>query len=96
MLSRDVLACTVAAVDTDWFSARVPGERRRRTLDPRLVAEPDRPLLAPGAKFWWVTERVLLPGCGRPEHVSAIRFQRPGKTAESLFLPDSQSPKRTA
>lgn len=87
VLRRDVHECVVVAVDSEFFSARFPGERRRRYFDPLLIADEDRPLLKPGARFWSVTERVCLRGSGRAEYVSAIRFQRPGHaTAESLFL----------
>lgn len=86
----------VTAVDAEFFSARFPGERRRRYFDPLLVADEDRALLKPGARFWSVTERVCLRGSGRPEYVSAIRFQRPGVSAESLFSPNPSSPKGAA
>lgn len=78
---REVWLCTVTAVADEWFSARVPGEkRRRRYVDLVQVADEDRPLLLPGAKFWWVAEWT------RPGEVThAIRFRRPGVTAEQAF-----------
>ena len=93
VLERRVDAFVVAALEPDHLAARVPGRRGRRLVDLALVPVADRPLLRVGARFWLVSERVLLPGCGRPEHVSAIRFQRPGRSAESLFLPNPSSPK---
>lgn len=77
---REVLLCTVAAVADGWFSARVPGEKRRRYFDPVMVADEDRLLLAVGAKFWWVSERTY-PG----EVTSAIRLRRLGVTPEQAF-----------
>lgn len=83
---RQVWLCTVTAVADEWFSARVPGERRRRYLDLVQVADDDLPLLVPGAKFWWVAEWT------RPGEVThAIRFRRPGVTAEHAFRGGEQS-----
>lgn len=85
---REVLLCTVAAVAEEWFSARVPGEKRRRPFDLCQVGDADRPLLTQGAKFWWLSEWT-----GPGEVTSAIRLRRLGVTPEQAFLPDSTSPK---
>lgn len=77
---REVLLCTVAAVADGWFSARVPGEKRRRPFDVCQVGDGDVPLLVVGAKFWWVREWTG-PGCV----TDAIRFRRLGVTAEQAF-----------
>lgn len=77
---RVVLLCTVTAVADGWFSARVPGEKRRRYFDHCQVGDGDRPLLVVGAKFWWLREWT------RPGEVThAIRLRRPGVTAEQAF-----------
>lgn len=77
---RVVLLCTVTAVQDGWFSARVPGEKRRRPFDVPLVASADRALLGVGARFWWVREWT-----GPGSVTDAIRFRRPGVTAEQAF-----------
>lgn len=77
---RVVLLCTVTAVADGWFSARVPGEKRRRYFDLCQVGDADRALLVVGAKFWWLSEWTH-PG----EVTSAIRLRRPGVTAEQAF-----------
>lgn len=76
---RVVLLCTVTAVADGWFSARVPGEKRRRYFDLCQVGDADRPLLV-GAKFWWLSEWT-----GPGEVTSAIRLRRLGVTAEQAF-----------
>lgn len=96
VLDRRVEPFVVAAIEPDHLAARVPGRRSRRLIDLGLVPAADRGLLRVGARFWLLTERVLLPGCRRPEYVSAIRFQRPGQTTtEALFLPHSPTPEET-
>lgn len=77
---RVVLLCTVTAVADAWFSARVPGEKRRRYFDLCQVGDADRALLVVGAKFWWLSEWTH-PG----EVTSAIRLRRLGVTAEQAF-----------
>lgn len=77
---REVLLCTVTAVQDGWFSARVPGGKRRRPFDLCQVGDGDRPLLVVGAKFWWLSEWTH-PG----EVTSAIRLRRPGVGAEQAF-----------
>lgn len=85
---REVLLCTVTAVADGWFSARVPGEKRRRPFDLCQVGDGDRSLLVVGAKFWWLSEWT-----GPGEVTSAIRLRRPGISAQAAFLPDPTSPK---
>lgn len=80
VLRRDVDEFVVAAVATEHFSARRPGERSRQWFPLLLVADADRALLAVGAKFWWVREWTG-PGCV----TDAIRFRRLGVTAEQAF-----------
>lgn len=77
---RVVLLCTVTAVADEWFSARVPGEKRRRPFDVCQVGDADRPLLAVGAKFWWLSEWT-----GPGAVTSAIRLRRLGVTPEQAF-----------
>lgn len=77
---RVVLLCTVTAASDGWFSARVPGEKRRRYFDHCQVGDADRPLLVVGAKFWWLSEWT-----GPGEVTSAIRLRRLGVTPEQAF-----------
>lgn len=92
--SRETTEYTVAALLDGHISARPKGRRRVEYFDARLVAEWDAPLLAPGARFWLVVERVA----GRPGGAySALAFRRPdAATAEQAFAarraPASDSP----
>lgn len=92
---REIRECTVTALLGDHFSARVRGERRRDYFDLVLVADWDRPLLAVGARFWLVVERVASRSPGVA--YSALAFRRPGATtAEQAFAarraPTSDAP----
>lgn len=82
--SRRIDSCRVAAAMGDLFSARVPGEPRRRHFALTQVADGDAPLVVRGARFWWLDERVLVPG-GRVEWRSAVAFARDGQSAEAAF-----------
>lgn len=77
---REVRLCTVKALFDGFFSARMPGEARRRYFDTSLVADDDRQLLSQGAQFWEVAEWT-----GPGEVTWAVRFRRPGVTAEQAF-----------
>lgn len=89
VLRREVDLCTVTAIADEWFSARMPGRKRRQYFDPALVADDDKPLLEPGAKFWRVAEWT------RPGDVTwGIRFQRSGVSAEQAFARDTKAAAR--
>jgi hypothetical protein len=83
VVDREISECTVTALFDGYFSYRARGRRRRDYMDVGLVAEGERPLVAPGARFWLVSERLR----GRPGGVhSALAFRRPGvSTAEQAF-----------
>jgi hypothetical protein len=85
--ARAVHACTVASVFDGYFSAVTRGRRTREYHALDLVADGERALVQPGARFWLVVERVAL--CGGRGHVegrSALAFRRPGVgSAEEAF-----------
>jgi hypothetical protein len=80
---REISECTVKAVLDGYFSYTVKGRRKREHLDLVMVADCDMPLVAKGARFWLVVERIR----GRSgEARSAIRFAGPGaRSVEQAF-----------
>lgn len=91
VLSRTTVEHTVATVGDGGLTARPAGRRRARYIPLALVPAADRDLVAPGARFWLVSERVAL-GHGDVDGSSAIRFRRSRtETAEAAFARDTQA-----
>lgn len=85
VLGRDIDEYQVAAIATEHFSARRLGCAARQWFPLALVPDGERALLVARARFWVVTERLLVAGSGR-QYVSGLALRRPGvDTAEAAF-----------